>query len=454
MEERVKCPACGKSLASSFLRKHIKKCQGKKSKKRGLPVQCRVCDTQISYANFQRHMNQFHHPSLEDHKPLAPPPPEPEAPAPAKLPEGKYERALSLLHKPPANVYCREELMKEILSCLASSKKVVLLITGAPGTGKTATLNHVLDELQQGGSTVLRFSGANYSDWVAVSQEDTEGTYTKRRKCVGVDHLTSDIKANLDSKTKGIVVIDDVSLLGGYDDLIHIYKAKRNASLVFVDADERKIIKYGKKFSKNEFPARVFKFLPYSAKEIETIFQGILGPLDPLFGSRAFEVLATRASTALRGDIRLAFDMARTMIQWKLNQREEITLSRYEIAEQANMQRPITLFHMLMNAPHQSLYVACALYECLKLRDVDRSWTLRNEDKCMSDLNVRFKSISTTIIPSSVPRKCEEWHRLRQIIHEENKQKEEVRAEMRGCERRKRKAEEAYHTPFSLDDVR
>ncbi|KAK3887183.1 hypothetical protein Pcinc_008708 [Petrolisthes cinctipes] len=242
----------------------------------------------------------------------------------------------------PTVLVCREKEINGMESFLTQHLKEgrpgSLYISGAPGTGKTASLNNIIDKLQMKklrrvfiNCMALKTSAAIYK---AISIElgiRTQGTERENRNAIE--------KAVCSSKQPVLLMLDEVDQLDSKNQevlyTIFEWPALNQSKLVLVgianslDLTDRILPRLQ---ARPNFKPTLMHFPPYSKKEIITIInhrisQAGLDGVEVIRPS-AIQLLAGKVA-AVAGDVRKALDVCRRAVELCEGQvRKQALLSR------------------------------------------------------------------------------------------------------------------------------
>ena len=366
MNEKFQCEICGKNYSALYLKKHSKKCKGPKAKRTGDPVVCSVCGNKICYDQFPRHMTGFHHLPYEKYQRRQMPPAEEHKQDERNPEDSPIKQALRALAHPTGTVYGRQAQRELLRSLFLAGDRHFILVHGSPGIGKTATVNDVLDELEEKGRRVIRLSGATCAGPDDEPVDPVQPQGRKRSQKASTRNLIARLKAAVRKDNGAIVLIDELGYIGPYAEIYQIYKAVANGILVGIESNEEDVAGITTAFMRNQLNVTKIAFSPYTTEEIISIFDNVLGVGNTVFDKEAIKSIAQETRTLHGSDMRFAFRLAADAIQKQIkgDDRKPVVKQQVELLV-ASTGNP-TLAQLMLSIPRDTLLVALGLYKCLR----------------------------------------------------------------------------------------
>ncbi|XP_022191046.2 cell division control protein 6 homolog [Nilaparvata lugens] len=241
-----------------------------------------------------------------------------------------YQEAVRALHSTaPQSLPCRDDKISHLRQFLESSlnerKSGTLYISGPPGTGKTASLNFILNtsEIREEfkvvciNCTSIRSQTALYN---RISEElgiQVSAPRTERKLLAAIEkYITS-------SKKMTLLILDELDQLESKNQsllyTVFEWPSLAKCQLVLIgianalDLTDRMLPRLQARL---QLKPQLLHFPPYSRVQIIEIISHRLkeAGVDKIFPQNALQLLASKVA-AMSGDVRRAFDMARRVIE-------------------------------------------------------------------------------------------------------------------------------------------
>jgi cell division control protein 6 len=247
-----------------------------------------------------------------------------------------YSEAKKLLNAcAPDRVICRNnetaELEDYILTCFETKKSMSIYVNGQPGTGKTLSVNHILDNLKQSYKfkkiSINCMSVKNISSLYKImitelsTSESSNLTPSKRNNkenaAKTVDTLITTSKTNI------VLLLDEIDQIDSKcsSDLYKIFEWPylKNSRLILIgianslDFTDRLLPRLE---LKPECKPKIVKFLPYSKEDIISIIKERLSSVKTcvVIDDRALTLCASKIAST-NGDIRKVLDICRRAVE-------------------------------------------------------------------------------------------------------------------------------------------
>lgn len=257
----------------------------------------------------------------------------------------------------PERVICRAdehaELEGYLDKCFSKKKTLSIYVNGQPGTGKTLTINHLLDKFEESYKFKTIFVNCMslkniQSLYKIISQElplgslnnSNLGTPSKRNTKEGLSKSAENVIVS--QKNPIVLVLDEIdqieTSIKQTTDLYKIFEWPflKNSKLILIgianslDFTDRILPRLE---LKPECKPKIVNFTPYTKEDIVNIIKDRLRTVTeandnlPIIEDRAINLCATKVASA-NGDIRKVLDICRRAIdlieqQFKLNNKDK-----------------------------------------------------------------------------------------------------------------------------------
>ena len=245
---------------------------------------------------------------------------------------GQFQQARAALHTgTPSHLLCRDQQVASMESWLeehlVSGNPGSMYISGAPGTGKTATLSHLLEKKVKNEFKSIFINCMVLKSSIAIYREVCKQLNPKKEAKTEKDALKSIESSIRSSKMMILLVLDEVDQLESKDQAVLYtvfeWPALQGSRLVLVgianslDLTDRVLPRLQ---VSPAYKPTLLHYPPYTKQEIQDIISARLeeGSRDntghPVITTRAISFLAGKIA-ALSGDLRKALDVCRRALE-------------------------------------------------------------------------------------------------------------------------------------------
>ena len=375
MKEKKVCEKCHKAYAHSTYIKHVRKCLGPK-KKLAKTKTCVICKTNISRTNIEKHVTKYHHMDYFEYKK------EEEKNDNFIICSSKtgLEEIQGLLSKTVSDNFEREFQENFFRSFLAARKPGILYVHGPVGSGKTTTINKILDEEEKKGLKTFRYNAAKY--------ENPEIFFPQ------LDNLLEEEKGNVNA-----VLLDEAGFFSECDDFYDTCLTKSKNIFICIESTESAFLEFLSIAEKNNVKISELLFPPYQPNEILSVFERI--GLKKYFCEEALKFIALKICKYYKGDMRTAFSVANKIISdlipCKMQEFDSFgvivnriltdMLFKIDPVKLSEAAKFFDNYLRLGNASINALYAAVGLQKCL----IERENQAKNSQKKISDMECDLK---------------------------------------------------------------